>query len=212
MSCSSELLWPPASTRITGETAASAVPWHELPRSLESWGGAQGRVALVNRRGGGFHRSIPDAAADGAIDLAILCVPAPACPDLIDEAAEAGVGAVMVCSGGFAEVGGSAIELQERLAERAIAAGVRLLGPNTSGFIDPRRDLTATFVPGVAAIPAGRIAVVAASGGVNHALAFLLAEAGHGLSLGVGLGNAVDVDALSLWIPERAWYALLGFR
>ena len=127
--------------------------------------------------------------------LAILCVPAPACPDLIDEAAEAGVGAVMVCSGGFAEVGGSAIELQERLAERAIAAGVRLLGPNTSGFIDPRRDLTATFVPGVAAIPAGRIAVVAASGGVNHALAFLLAEAGHGLSLGVGLGNAVDVDA-----------------
>jgi len=30
---------------------------------------------------------------------------------------------------------------------------------------------------------------------MNHALAFLLTEAGHGLSLAVGLGNAVDVTA-----------------
>jgi acyl-CoA synthetase (NDP forming) len=39
------------------------------------------------------------------------------------------------------------------------------------------------------------VAVVAASGGVNHALSFLLAEAGYGVSLAVGLGNAADVDA-----------------
>ena len=39
------------------------------------------------------------------------------------------------------------------------------------------------------------MAVVAASGGVNHALSFLLAEAGLGVSLAVGLGNAVDVTA-----------------
>lgn len=37
------------------------------------------------------------------------------------------------------------------------------------------------------------MAVVAASGGVNHALAFALAEAGGGLRLGVGLGNSLDV-------------------
>ena len=42
-------------------------------------------IALVNRRGDGFHPSIPDAAADGPIDLAIFCVPAPACPELIEE-------------------------------------------------------------------------------------------------------------------------------
>ena len=41
----------------------------------------------------------------------------------------------------------------------------------------------------------GPVAVVAASGGVNHALAFMLAEAGVGVSLAVGLGNAVDVAA-----------------
>ena len=30
---------------------------------------------------------------------------------------------------------------------------------------------------------------------MNHALSFLLAEAGHGISVAVGLGNAVDVDS-----------------
>jgi acetyltransferase len=50
-------------------------------------------------------------------------------------------------------------------------------------------------VPGAAAVPAGPVAVVAASGGINHALAFLLAEAELGISLAVGLGNAVDVTA-----------------
>ena len=50
-------------------------------------------------------------------------------------------------------------------------------------------------MPGAADVPAGRIAVVAASGGVNHAVAFLLAESGHGVSVAVGLGNGADVTA-----------------
>jgi acetyltransferase len=50
-------------------------------------------------------------------------------------------------------------------------------------------------VPGAASVPAGPVAVVAASGGVNHGLAYLLADAGLGVSLAVGLGNAVDVSA-----------------
>ena len=54
-------------------------------------------------------------------------------------------------------------------------------GPNTSGFL-PAGGCTPSFVPGAAERPAGPVAVVAASGGVNHALAFLLAEAGHGVS------------------------------
>lgn len=71
--------------------------------------------------------------------------------------------------------------------------GIRVLGPNTSGFLAPHRRLTASFVPGAPDLEPGPVAVVAASGGVNHALAFTLAEAGVGLRLGVGLGNSLDV-------------------
>ena len=52
------------------------------------------------------------------------------------------------------------------------------------------------FVPGAATVRPGPVAVVAASGGVNHALAFLLAEAGLGVSASrSGIGNAADVTA-----------------
>ncbi len=82
-----------------------------------------------------------------------------------------------------------------RWARSSRTTGIRLLGPNTSGFIAPSAALAASFVPGATAVPAGRVAVVAARGGAHHALAFGLAEAGHGVSLAVGLGNAVDVTA-----------------
>jgi acetyltransferase len=129
------------------------------------------------------------------VDLAMICVPAPACPAVLAEAAVAGVGAAVICGGGFAEAGGAGVALQRQLAETVAASRIRLLGPNTSGFLSPPTGLTASFVPGAALVRPGAVGVVAASGGVNHALAFLLTEAGHGVSLGVGLGNGVDVTA-----------------
>ena len=78
-----------------------------------------------------------------------------------------------------------------RLPSVVAETGIRVLGPNTSGFVVPGLGLIASFVPAAAALPTGRVAVVAASGGVNHAVAFLLQEAGHGVSLAVGLGNGV---------------------
>ena len=82
-------------------------------------------------------------------------------------------------------------------AKRAVVAatGVRLLGPNTSGFINPHNDCVASFVPGVDRLPKGRVAVVAQSGGVNLSISFLVQRLGEGLSLAVGLGNAVDVNS-----------------
>ncbi len=136
-----------------------------------------------------------DMAAPDPIDLAVLCVPAAVSAPALADAARAGIRAALVCSGGYAEAGGLRVRYQQELAAAAAAARVALLGPNTSGFLVPSRGLTASFVPGAAAVPAGPVAVVAASGGINHALAFLLAEADLGVSLAVGLGNAVDVTA-----------------
>lgn len=158
-----------------------------------------GYVGLVNARrpdpSAGLYGSVRQAAEHGPVDLALLCVPAAGCADAVTEAAEAGARAAVIYGGGFAEAGPEGERYQRELAEVAARTGVRLLGPNTSGFLAPGRGVTASFVPGAADVPSGRIAVVAASGGVNHALAFLLAEAGHGVSLAVGLGNAVDVAA-----------------
>jgi len=186
-------LFAPRGVAVVGASRSPAKLGAVMARSLA---GFAGPVALVNARDPELCPSVAEAVhRHGPIDLAMICVPAAASAGAVEEAALAGAGAAVVCGGGFAESGPDGERHQAALAEVVARTGIRVLGPNTSGFLVPGRGLTATFVPGVADVPAGRVAVVAASGGVNHALAFLLAEAGHGVSVAVGLGNGVDVTA-----------------
>jgi acetyltransferase len=170
-------------TAMTAALEASAIP-----------------VALVNRSGGeGMSVSIAEAVdnvADrgGVADLVISCVPASATAEMVRDAGRAGIATALVCAGGFAEVGEAGAENEAALRSAALDSGVRVLGPNTSGFFVPSTGLRASFVPGVARLRPGRVAVVASSGGVNHMLAFRLARSGVGVSLGVGIGAGLGVD------------------
>lgn len=189
-------LFAPRGIAVVGASADATKMGSVMLRSLAA---STTPVVAVNERldgpADGLYPSVRAGgeAAGATIDLAVLCVPAAVCPGALRRAAGAGVRAALVCAGGFGETGPAGAATQQELVDVARDHGIRLLGPNTSGFLAPAHHLYATFVPGARAVPAGRIGVVAASGGVNHALAFLLAEAGHGLSLGVGLGNAADV-------------------
>ena len=194
-------LFAPRGIAVIGASRDPAKLGAVMTRSL---GGFPGVVAGINPRDADLsarrYRSVADAVdrTGAPIDLAVLCVPADRSAAALTEAARAGVRAALVCSGGYAEAGGAGVGHQRDLLAAAHACGVALLGPNTSGFIAPDRRLTASFVPGAAAVTAGPVAVVAASGGVNHALAYLLTEAGVGVSLAVGVGNAVDVTAADI--------------
>ncbi|MFC8182099.1 acetate--CoA ligase family protein [Rhodococcus sp. NPDC057297] len=189
-------MFRPSSIAVFG---ASTTPGKLGSVMLDAIGrGGDGSIATfgINPRGAddGFHTSIEAATdAHGApIDLAVLCIPAAATPVALRDAAACGVRAALICSGGFAEAGEQGVELQNRLASITAETGIRLLGPNTSGFFRPQ-ETTVSFVPTVEHISSGTVAVVAASGGMNHALSFLLSESGVGVGLGVGLGNSVDV-------------------
>ncbi|TDD09445.1 CoA-binding protein [Nonomuraea deserti] len=188
-------LFAPRGIAVVGASRTRNKLGAALARSLSGFAGEGGHLALVNHRDDTMYASVRDAAENGPVDLAMICVPAPACPAVLAEAAAAGARAAVICGGGFAEAGGPGIGLQRELAEVVAESGIRLLGPNTSGFLAPHAGVTASFVPGIAQVRPGRVAIVAASGGVNHALAFLLGEAGHGISLAVGLGNGVDITA-----------------
>jgi acetyltransferase len=165
-----------------------------MATSLESF---PGEVRLVNSRpSAGMHASIGEAAAaGGAMDLAIMCVPAHHTATALRESADAGIGAALVCAGGFAEAGGIGADYARDVDEVVSATGIRLLGPNTSGFFVPHASLFASFVPGVRQLGAGSVAVVAASGGINHVLSFRLEDEGAGVSLGIGVGAGQDVAA-----------------
>jgi acetyltransferase len=191
-----DALFAPRGVAVVGASRDPAKLGAALARSVR---GFPGYVGLVNARdpdpSAGLHGSVREAAEHGPVDLALICVPAAGCAGAVGEAAQAGARAAVVYGGGFAEAGPQGERHQRELADTVTRTGIRLLGPNTSGFLAPGRGLTASFVPGAADVLPGRIAVVAASGGVNHALAFMLAEAGHGVSLAIGLGNGVDLAA-----------------
>lgn len=191
-------LFAPRGIAVIGASTTPGKLGAAMARSLGTF---PGPVVLVNDRrpdpGGGMYRSVAEAVdATGApVDLAVLCVPAPATAGALIDAAAAGVRAALVCAGGFAEAGGPGMAYQADVAAVVAQTGLRLLGPNTSGFLAPGRDLVASFVPGAGGIPAGSVSLVAGSGGILHAVAFLLTAAGLGLHLGVGIGNGVDVTA-----------------
>lgn len=188
-------LFSPRGIIVVGASSSPEKLGAVMAQSLSSY---PAPVELVNSRGeNGMHTSIADAAAaiPGGPDLAVLCVPAAATAQAIRDSAANGARAALVCAGGFAEAGGPGVELDQAVQAAVRETGIRLLGPNTSGFFVPHRNLRASFVPGVAELEPGSVAVVAASGGVNHVLAFHVQRSGAGVSLAVGIGAGTDITA-----------------
>ncbi|HWJ10928.1 MAG TPA: GNAT family N-acetyltransferase [Nocardioides sp.] len=145
--------------------------------------------------------------ADGPpVDLAVLAVPVAQVRAALEDAIAGGVGAVVVLSSGFGEMGPEGVVLQQELGLLARRHGVRLVGPNCLGVLDNDPDvrLNATF--GLRAPAAGGgLALASQSGGVGIALMDLLARAGVGVRTFVSLGNKVDVsgnDLLAAWYDD----------
>ncbi len=186
-------LFDPGSIAVVGASANEEKPGYQILRALEPF---RGTVHAVNPRGGTIlgrpvHRSLGE--VPEPVDLVALVLPAQHSLTVLKEAAEAGAGAAFMVSGGFGETGARGAALQAEILGACRAGGLRLLGPNTSGFLRPSRGLACTFLPAATEIRPGAIGIVAQSGGINLTLAMMANAAGLGVSLAVGLGNAADL-------------------
>ena len=186
-------LFDPRSIAVVGASANEEKPGFQILKALEPF---RGTVHAVNPRGGtilgrSVHRSLGD--VPEPVDLVALVLPAQHSLAVLKEAAAIGAGGAFVVSGGFAETGDAGAVLEAEIADACRDGGIRLLGPNTSGFLRPSRGLACTFLPAATEIPPGSIGIVAQSGGINLTLAMMANAAGLGVSLAVGLGNASDV-------------------
>jgi len=141
----------------------------------------------------------------GHVDLAVAAVPASALDEVVDDACRAGVGALVILTAGLAEAGPEGRKAQDALVGRALAGGIRVVGPNCLGVLntDPDVSLNATFARG-AATPGGLAAAVQ-SGGIGIALLDAARRAGLGVGRLVTLGNKADVsgnDLLAAWTDD----------
>jgi acyl-CoA synthetase (NDP forming)/GNAT superfamily N-acetyltransferase len=140
-------------------------------------------------------------------ELAVLCVPAHAVPEVAEQCGRRGVRALVVISAGLT----SDRERHDRLVAAVRRYGMRMVGPNCVGISnsDPAVRLDATFAPAPA--PSGGIGLVTQSGGMDIALREQLGQLGLGLSAMVSTGDKYDVsgnDLLMWWRHDDATTAV----
>ncbi|HEY3252752.1 MAG TPA: acetate--CoA ligase family protein [Polyangiaceae bacterium] len=190
-----ERLFSPTSLAVVGASASPAKAGYQAISALSGFGG---EVFAINPKAEAVlgRPAFPSLRAlSRPVDLVLFAVPAAGCVAAVREAIAEGCGSGLIVSGGFSESGAEGAEMEAELGRLCQKSGFRLLGPNTAGFLNTEISLTASFLPSAGLVPAGHVAVVAQSAGINLTVSFLLAKLGYGVSCAVGLGNAVDVGA-----------------
>ncbi len=131
-------------------------------------------------------------------DLVIVFVPAARVPAVLRDCAEGGVKSVLVETGGFAEVGGVGLEIQDEMNRICKENGIRLWGPNCTGLVNTDPMLFTPFMlipPEALTMPPGNLAIVAQSG--LMAAGFMLQYMLSGyckVSKACSIGNKMDID------------------
>jgi len=188
----------PRSIAIVGASSnpakIGAVPMRYLAEH-----GFAGEIYPINARAGeiGGRRAHGSLRSVGRpIDLAIFAIPSAQVDAALDDAIAAGVKHIVLFSAGFAETGAAGEAAQRALADKARAAGIRMLGPNCLGFMNIARSVYATFSPVVStglATP-GRVGLVSQSGAFGAYAYAMARQRGVGLSAWITTGNESDID------------------
>jgi acetyltransferase len=137
-------------------------------------------------------RAFPSVRAIGRpVDLAVIATPAPTVPDGLADCAEAGVRGAVIISAGFKEVGPEGAERERHVLEQARRAGIRLIGPNCLGVMNPHVGLNATFA--ATSARAGNVGFVSQSGALCTAILDWSIKEQVGFSVFVSVGSMLDV-------------------
>ena len=144
----------------------------------------------------------------GAVDLAIITIPADYVAGVLDACGRKGIQAAVVISSGFAEEKGDQGGVRQRVLEEIVQRyDMALIGPNAEGFFNSAHDLAATFSPTVSDLDPGDlprvadadgIGVVSQSGGVGFSFFHRGIPKALPFSFVVTTGNEATLDALDV--------------
>lgn len=125
------------------------------------------------------------------VDLAVIVVPAAHVLDVMNSCARAKVKAAIVIAAGFKEIGPEGLRLETAVAHAAREAGIRMIGPNCLGVMNPHYGLNASFGSGMP--HKGSLAFISQSGAMCTAVLDWSLSDGIGFSSFVSIGSMADV-------------------
>jgi len=191
----------PESVAVIGASRTPGKGGYNIIENLQRLGYA-GRIFPVNPRAGEVLtlkaypnlRGIP-----GTPELAIIVLPPSRVVKSLEECIAAGIKAVIIESAGFGEMDAAGARLEQRMVRLAAGAGMRIMGPNSVGTINPsaRFDtslgrLNEIFLP-EGEIREGAVGFIGQTG-LFTGVFLPLINSEIGISKAACLGNKCDVD------------------
>ena len=142
------------------------------------------------------HQAYPNLAAlPECPEHVFILLPTDAVEGAVTECASAGVRVATVFAGGFAESGPAGLARQQRLVDIAREAGMRLVGPNCLGMINPHAKLalSAANVLELDRLIPGNITVISQSGSLTGTILSRGRDLDVGFAKLISVGNEADL-------------------
>jgi acetyl coenzyme A synthetase (ADP forming)-like protein len=193
-------IFSPQSLAVVGASKTPGKVGHDIFVNILK-GGYRGTLYPVNPKA----RSVSSVKAyatisdiPDSIDLAMIILPPRPALTAVKEAIDKGIKGLVIVSAGFREVGGEGLEIENTIVGLCREAGVRVVGPNCLGVINPLANvrLNASFS---ARMPKpGNISFISQSGALCTAVLDFAADRDFGFSKFISIGNKADIDELDL--------------
>ena len=132
------------------------------------------------------------------VDLAMIILPPHLALKSTRDAIDKGIKGIVIVSAGFREVGKEGREIEDQIVALCKDAGVRVVGPNCLGVINPNPGirLNASFSTRMPEF--GNVSFISQSGALCTAVLDFAADRDFGFSKFISIGNKADVDELDL--------------
>jgi len=195
-----DAIFQPKSVAVIGASTTKGKVGHDIFANLLR-GEFQGTLYPVNPAARSIlcvpaYPSVKDIKDD--IDLGMIILPPQGALQAVRDCAAKGVKGIVIVSAGFKEVGGEGAKIEDEIAAVCREAGIRLIGPNCLGVINPSPDvrLNASFSTHMP--QKGNISFISQSGALCTSVLDFAQSRGFGFSKFVSIGNKADIDELDL--------------
>ncbi|NTW17005.1 MAG: hypothetical protein HGA41_06045, partial [Syntrophaceae bacterium] len=195
-----EFFFKPSSIAVIGASRSTGKGGNTVLCNLLK-AGFQGAVYPINPTGGEIlgmqsYAKIQDVPAP--VDLAVIVIPKAAVPDALADCAAKGVTNVILSTGGYSDMGEAGAREQKIIVEQARRTGIRLMGPNSIGTINPYLGL-ATSIGSLEPVERGGLSFIAQSGIFSSGWArWMAGSKPFGIAKIACIGNKGDVSESDL--------------
>ena len=184
----------PSGVAIIGASSNPTKLSHGILRNLCSYG-YKGEIYPVNPGskeilGKKCYADIAD--VPDPVDLAVVILPSQTIPQVLRDIGKHVIGAVIIISGGFKEIGSEGIKLEQECVKITREYKMRLIGPNCVGTMNMVSGLNTTFIKGMP--EKGGIGFLSQSGAVGGGVVDHILNKGVGFSHFLSLGNEADIN------------------